>query len=272
MNLQRLFGVLDRFDVRLFTLGGVPVTFWDLTFIVVALIVLFTFTGLLTRWLNRRLARRTHLDVSTRQTITTLIRYVTLVIGFVVIMQTAGINLTTFNVVAGAIGVGVGFGLQNIVSNFISGLIVMFERPIKLGDRVEVAGIEGSVIAIGARATTVLTVENVAAIVPNQKFITDTVKNWQHTSGVWQLRIAIAAKYGSDLGAVRDAMLQTASKHLDVLKDPAPIVRLTSLAGALGFELRMFTSLGVAKHPDVLSALQFDLMQELGRRGVELKA
>src|SRR5205085_7299792 len=149
----------------------------------------------------------------------TLVRYTTLVIGFLVIMQAAGINLTTFNVVAGAVGVGVGFGLQNIVSNFISGLIVMFERPVKLGDRIEVGGVEGSVTDIGARATTLLTLDNVAAIIPNQKLITETVKNWQHGSGTWQLRIAIAAKYGSDLNAVREAMLSTAAEKKDVLKD-----------------------------------------------------
>jgi len=161
---------------------------WDVGFIAIALIVLFWFTGLLRRWLDRRLAGYTHIDEATRQTIGTLVRYTTLMIGFLVIMQAAGINLTTFNVVAGAVGVGVGFGLQNIVSNFISGLIVMFERPVKIGDRIEVGGIEGSVVAIGARATTVLTVDNVAAIVPNQKLIIETVKNWQHGNGMWQLR------------------------------------------------------------------------------------
>jgi len=272
MEAPRIVQELDRFDVRLFTLGGTPITLWDVGFIVVALVVLFAFTGFLKRWIDRRLAGHTHLDISTRKTIATLVRYTTLVIGFLVIMQAAGINLTTFNVVAGAVGVGVGFGLQNIVSNFISGLIVMFERPVKLGDRIEVGGIEGSVIEIGARATTVLTIDNVAAIVPNQKLITETVKNWQHSSGTWQMRIGIAAKYGSDLHAVREAMLSTAAENADVLKDPAPMVRLTSLAGgSLAFELRMYTSAGVPDQPNLLSALQLALMQKLGERGVALK-
>jgi small-conductance mechanosensitive channel len=258
--------------VRLFTLGGTPITLWDVGFVAVGLVVLFTLTGLLMHWLDRRLAGHTHLDASTRQMIARLVRYTTLVIGFLVIMQAAGINLTTFNVVAGAVGVGVGFGLQNIVSNFVSGLIVMFERPVKLGDRIDVGGIEGSVVEIGARATTVLTVDNVAAIIPNQKLITETVKNWQHSSGRWQLRIAIGAKYGSDLNAVREAMLAAAAENSDVLKEPAPVVRLTTLAGgSLGFELRMYTPLGVGRHPDLLSALQFALMQKLGERGIALK-
>jgi small-conductance mechanosensitive channel len=272
MEAPRIVQELDRFDVRLFTLGGTPITLWDIGFIVVALIILFTLTGFINRWIDRRLAGHTHLDISTRKTIATLVRYTTLVIGFLVIMQAAGINLTTFNVVAGAVGVGVGFGLQNIVSNFISGLIVMFERPVKLGDRIDVSGIEGSVIDIGARATTVLTVDNVAAIIPNQKLITEPVKNWQHTSGTWQMRICIGAKYGSDLNAVRQAMLSVAGGNSDVLREPAPMVRLTSVAGgSLSFELRMYTSLGVLEQPNLLSGLNFALMQKLGERGIALK-
>jgi small-conductance mechanosensitive channel len=272
MEAPQIVQGLDRFDIRLFTLGGTPITLWDVGFIAVALIALFWFTGFLRRWVDRRLARHTHIDEATRQTIGTLVRYTTLMIGFLVIMQAAGINLTTFNVVAGAVGVGVGFGLQNIVSNFISGLIVMFERPVKIGDRIEVGGIEGSVVAIGARATTVLTIDNVAAIVPNQKLIIETVKNWQHGNGMWQLRIAITAKYGNDLDAVSEAMLSAAAANPDVLQDPAPIVRLTTLAGgSMGFELRTYTSRAVTEHPDLLSALQFALMQKLGERGVALK-
>ncbi|HEY3179474.1 MAG TPA: mechanosensitive ion channel domain-containing protein [Casimicrobiaceae bacterium] len=272
MDAPRLVQELDLFDVRLFTLGGMPITLWDIGFIVVSLIILFWFSGFLRRWLDRRLAGHTHLEETTRQTIGSLVRYTTLVIGFMIIMQAAGINLTTFNVVAGAIGVGVGFGLQNIVSNFISGLIVMFERPVKLGDRVDIGGIEGSVVEIGARATTVLTTDNVAAIVPNQKLITETVKNWQHGNGVWQLRIAISAKYANDLNTVRDAMLTVAAANPDVLRDPPPVVRVTTLSGgAVAFELRMYTSLGVPSHADLLSALQFALMQDLANRSVALK-
>ena len=96
--------------------------------------------------------------------------------------------------------------------------------------------------------------------------------DWQHGEGVWQLRVCVAAKYGSDPNAVRDAMLTTAAANPEVLRDPAPVVRLTTLSGgSLGFELRMFTPLGVDKHPDLLSALQFALMEELTRRGVALK-
>ena len=272
MDAQRLIHDLDRFDIRLFTIGGTPITVWDLGFIIVATIALFWFTAYLRRWTAGRLSQHSHLDPSMQQTIGTLVRYFTLVVGFMVIVQAAGINLTTFNVLAGAIGVGVGFGLQNIVSNFICGLIVMFERPVKVGDRVEVGGVEGSVIEIGARATTVLTLDNVATIVPNQKLITEIVKNWEHSGGRWQLRLAVPAKYGSDLDAVRDAMLATAAADGDVLRDPPPVVRLSTLAGgSLGFEMRMQTMLGIAEQPNLVSKLNFALMRELNKRGIALK-
>src|SRR5207237_3179252 len=127
MEAPRIVKGLDRFDVRLFTLGGTPITLWDIGFIVIGLVGLFWFSGFLKAWLDRRLAGHTHLDETTRKTVVSLVRYTTLVIGFMIIMQAAGINLTTFNVVAGAIGVGVGFGLQNVVCNWVSGLILMIE-------------------------------------------------------------------------------------------------------------------------------------------------
>src|SRR6516225_6268244 len=153
METQHLVQDLGRFDVKLFTLGGTPITVWDIGFIVVALVALFWFTAFLKRWTARRLAEHTHLDEASQQTLGTLVRYFTLVVGFLVIMQAAGINLTTFHVLAGAIGVGVGFGLQNIVSNFICGLIVMFERPVKVGDRVHVGD---AMLAVAAASRDVL--------------------------------------------------------------------------------------------------------------------
>ena len=112
--------------------------------------------------------------------------YAVLVIGALLVLENAGINLTTFAVVGSALAVGVGFGLQNIISNFISGLIILLERPIEIGNRIELGGVEGIVQEIGARRTTVITPDQIAILVPNQKFITDNVTNYvyvERTSG-----------------------------------------------------------------------------------------
>ncbi len=140
----------------------------------------------------------------------TLARYLMLLIGLLVIVQTAGIDLTTFNVLAGAVGIGVGFGLQNVVSNFIAGIIIMFERPIKIGDRIVVGGVEGNVVEIGARGTTVLNNDNISVIVPNSKFITEDVINWKYNDDKVRFRMPVGVAYGSDARLVERVLLELA--------------------------------------------------------------
>jgi small-conductance mechanosensitive channel len=108
-------------------------------------LLLFYLSSKLKNILVERVLGRTHLDLGARLAIGTIVRYLLLLVGFLIILQTIGINLTTLNVLAGAVGIGVGFGLQNVASNFISGLIILFERPVKVGDRIEVDGINGKV-------------------------------------------------------------------------------------------------------------------------------
>jgi small-conductance mechanosensitive channel len=160
--------------------GEGAISLWSILYLAVFVVMLFWAARRLQRWLADRVLTRTKLDASARHATGTMARYVLLLIGLMVIVQTAGIDLTTFNVLAGAIGIGVGFGLQNIVSNFIAGLIIMFERPIKVGDRIEVDQVDGDVLEIGARSTTVLTNDNITIIVPNSRFITESVVNWQY--------------------------------------------------------------------------------------------
>src|SRR5690606_8559421 len=131
------------------------------------------------------------------------------------IVQTVGIDLTTFNVLAGALGIGVGFGLQNVVSNFIAGLIIMFERPVKIGDRIVVGGVAGNVIDIGARSTTVLDNDNIAVIVPNAKFITENVINWKYNDDRVRFRVPVSVAYGSDAQQVKRVLLEVAAAEAD---------------------------------------------------------
>jgi small-conductance mechanosensitive channel len=271
MDSQFWLHDIYRFDIRLGTLGGTPITLFGLGFIVISACVLFIAANALKRWLIARLLRFGQFDTGTGQAIGSLVRYTVLVIGFMLIMQTAGINLTTFNVLAGAVGVGVGFGLQNIVSNFISGLIVMFERPVKPGDRINVGGIEGSVLEIGTRSTTMLTTENIVAIIPNQKFITEIVKNWQHGADIWQLRIVIAVNGESDPYTVRDILLHVAEGNSQILHTPPPTVFLTSFNGSnFNFELRVQTLVPLDQHTSLLSNINFELLDALMKQGIKL--
>ena len=144
-----------------------------------------------------------------RLAIAGLVHYAVLVFGAVVILQNAGIELTAFAIVGSALGVGVGFGLQNIISNFISGLIVLLERPIEIGDRIEVAGVEGVVQEVGARRTTVVTPDQIAILVPNQSFITSNVTNYSYLKQNVRLRVPVPIAPGQDIAQVRSAAAWT---------------------------------------------------------------
>src|SRR5688500_15036384 len=135
-------------------------------------------TRRVTRWFVDKVLARRGVDIGMREALGAIVRYSVILLGALVILQSAGIDLTSLNVLVGAIGVGLGFGLQNITSNFFSGLILLLERPLKIGDRVEIAGVAGEVREIGARATTLVTDESVAVIVPNSQFISERVTNW----------------------------------------------------------------------------------------------
>ena len=131
--LDPVFNILNY---RIFTLGDAQITPLNIIYLIVLTLLLFWVSNKLKNFFVERVLGKTHLDLGARIAIGTILRYVILLIGSLIIIQTVGINLTTLNVLAGAIGIGVGFGLQNIASNFISGLIILFERPVKVGDRI----------------------------------------------------------------------------------------------------------------------------------------
>lgn len=241
---------LQALDITLFHWGDADLKVSSLLTLVLLTVFLFWFAGRVRWWVAQRLLRRVSpLDEGSRLAIGSVARYAVLVIGLVMILQNVGLNLGAFTVVAGALGVGVGFGLQNVFSNFISGLIIMIERPIKVGDRVELANLEGTVREIGARRTTVITHDNVAILVPNQKFITDNVVSLAYTGSPIRLRVPVQLPSSADEAHVRQTLLEVAQAHPDVLPSPAPEVLLvTAGGGAMSFELAVWHApLGITR-------------------------
>ena len=250
--------------------AGTQITLWSVVYVLGLVVALFWIARRLQRWLSDGPLLQKRLDPSARHAAGTLVRYVVLLIGLLAIVQTAGIDLTTFNVLAGAIGIGVGFGLQNVVSNFIAGLIIMFERPVKIGDRIVVGGVEGNVIEIGARSTTVLDNDNIAVIVPNSKFITDEVINWKYNDNKIRFRIPVSVAYGSDARQVERLLLEVAADDPDVIEDPAPTVRLLKFGDdGLLFELRAWSGTLVDRKGALLSKLNFEIYERFNRAGIE---
>jgi small-conductance mechanosensitive channel len=262
---------LDVLDVRLFKLGDTGVTLWGLLLFVSLLVALMYLAGWFQRWMvTRVLAHAHHLDLSVRQAIASVLRYVVILVGFLVIVQAFGINLTTLNVLVGAVGVGVGFGLQNIISNWISGLIIMFERPIRIGDRIEVGGIEGDVTEIGARRTTIVTKDDTVVIVPNTRFITEMITNWQYYHAYVPVRINLGVARDADPHLAGKLIYEAALESADVLKEPPPMAHLLSMtAGAFAFELTAWTS-AVQRKSEIISELNFAINDKLAANSIKL--
>jgi small-conductance mechanosensitive channel len=166
-------------------------------------------------------------------------------------VETVGVNLSSLAVIAGALGVGIGFGLQNIVSNFVSGLIILAERPIQIGDRVDLGNnTVGKVERIGARATHVLTNDNILIIVPNSEFVSGRVINWTHVDPRVRFRIEMGVGYGSDPHVVEKLLLEVADGNPNVLKSPSPTVVFKAFGeSALNFELRVWSSGRLTRKP-----------------------
>lgn len=258
-------------NAPLFNIGDAEVTVISIIWVVVFITLLLIATRIVRTYLLGRLLQKTRLDMGIQHAITTITTYVIILIGLVILLQTAGIDLTTLNVLVGALGIGVGFGLQNIVNNFISGLIILLERPIKIGDRIEVGHIEGDVVKIGGRSTTVLTNDNISVIVPNSKFIIENVVNWSHNERTVRFRIPVSVAYGTDTRLVEKTLLEVAKENPDVLDNPEPAVRFLEFGDSgLMFELRAWTMTLIHKKGKLISSLNFSIDEKFRERNIEI--
>jgi small-conductance mechanosensitive channel len=259
-------------DLLTFGIPGTPLTVGKLVVLAALLVLLLYLSRRFTRWMVDSFLARRHLDIGVRQAVGTLVRYAITTVGVVVILQTLGIDLSAVAVLAGAVGVGLGFGLQNVASNFVSGLIILFERPIKVGDRVEVGDVSGEVHRIGARATTVVTPENIAVIVPNSQFISERVTNWSHTGKLTAFLVRVRVGWHADADLVRRLLLESATEHPDVLRDPAPQVELQDLRNGLLFVLQVWSTQYLQGEGRLKSELNFAIKEKLKRHHIEQPA
>ncbi|MDZ4676361.1 MAG: mechanosensitive ion channel [Oligoflexia bacterium] len=193
-------------------------------------------------WLIEAISKRHGIDISNWRAVITLSYYAILGIGLAVILQTTGLDLRLFTVLTGAIGIGVGFGMQSIFSNFISGIIILLEKPLKLGDRVEVGTVTGNVQKISVRATTIITNENYSIIVPNSDFISKQLINWSHSGKDVRVTISVNVSYDSDPLIIERLLLAVADNEPGILKTPAPEVRLAEFTeNGMRFTLLVWT-------------------------------
>jgi small-conductance mechanosensitive channel len=252
-------------------LPGVSISLVQIFLLVGLLVVVFWISAKTKRLLFNRLLVNSGLDRSLQYAISQIAANVVLVVGIFVVLQNTGIHLEALTVFAGAVGVGIGFGLQNITSNFISGLVILAERPITIGDRVEVAGVTGQVVKIRARSTVIVTNDNISTIIPNQKFIDSPVTNWTYGDPRVRFRIPVGVAYGSDPEKVRQALIAAASEDSHTLKDPEPSVFFVEFGdSSLNFELVAWSDEMSYRPRRYRSDLNFAIARKLNEAGIEI--
>jgi small-conductance mechanosensitive channel len=241
-------------------------------FMLVALLIgVFWLAARTKRLLFDRFLKDTGLNRSLQYAIAQIVSNIVLIVGIFIVLDNTGIHLGALTVFAGAAGVGVGFGLQNIASNFISGLVILAERPITIGDRIEVSGVAGQVQEIRARSTVILTNDNIAMIVPNKEFIDSTVTNWTYGDPRVRFRVPVGVAYGSDPEKVRQALLAAARENPNTLDDPAPSVFLEKFGdSSINFELVVWSRDMSSRPRRYRSDLNFAIERQLRAAGIEI--
>lgn len=258
-------------QIPLYSIGPTTITLGTVLYLTVLVVALFYVTGKLKTWMIEGLLSRSQVDLGIRHSVGAIVRYIVVTVGLLVILQTAGIDMSTLTVLFGALGIGIGFGLQTVTNNFVSGLILLFERPIKIGDRIEVGHVTGDVVDISARATTVVTNDNIAIIIPNSEFITSTVTNWSYTTRDVRFNFPVGVSYREDPEVVRRLLLEVADSHAGVLKERKPDVLLQEFGeSSLQFILRVWTR-DYTDRPGVLrSELNYAISLKFRQHGIEI--
>ncbi|MCH2535746.1 MAG: mechanosensitive ion channel, partial [Bdellovibrionales bacterium] len=189
---------IDILSKPLFSFNNNSITIAKILILILSFVLLFYASNKFKNLLAKKLLKGRNFSEASKQTIAILSRYFILVLGLIIILNQIGIDLNSLAVIFGALGVGIGFGLQNVINNFVSCIIIVFERPVQVGDRIEVADVEGNVLEINLRSTTVRTNDNVNIIVPNSEFISKNVVNWSHSDKKVRRRISVGVSYQED--------------------------------------------------------------------------
>ena len=272
--LQDSSGVIARiwsYLTQQFTFGRITVSVSSL-FVGVLVVVV---TLLAARWssalIDRRMANRRHIDPGLRYTICRLVKYVVITVGVLVALKQAfAIDLTSIAVIFTALSVGIGFGLQYIASDIASGFILLFERPIRIGDRITIGEDEGDVQSINLRTTIVTTNDRIAIIVPNSKLVSQRVVNWSYGDPRARISIPIGVADDSDIQLVTDTLIEAAQNVANVLADPRPSVQFLKFGDySLDFRLLVWTN-QPRRHVQIRSDINYRIAELFRERLIRI--
>lgn len=253
-----------------FRVGNVEISLSTLLTGILVFGVSLLVTRILNNWLRDRVISRTRFDDGLKNSISTGIGYVGFLVSAALGITYAGLDLTNLALIAGALSVGIGFGLQNVVNNFVSGLILLVERPLKVGDWIGVGNYSGFVKRISVRATELETLDRQSVVVPNAELINSAVTNWMLKDKLGRASVSVGVSYASDERQVRDILLEVARHHDQVATHPAPDVIFTGFGeSSLDFELRVFLK-DIGRVVPVSSDLRFAIRQALREADIEI--
>jgi small-conductance mechanosensitive channel len=271
MPIDKVESWVTRFlKTTLVTINQTPIT--PASLIIFTLIVLASVfvTRLFTRVLFDRLLKKFNIKEGIRYTLRRLTEYTMIIVGVIIAFQFIGIDLSGLAVIFGLLSVGIGFGLQSVTANFVAGLVLLFERPIKIGDRITIGEVEGDVEEISMRATRVRTLNNISIIVPNSQFVSSNIVNWSYGDLRVRLDIDVGVSYGSDLDLVLRSLKEVALENAGVLKDPAPDVLLREF-GDSSWNMRLRAWIDNPQgHHVIRSEINCAIVRKFREKGVEI--
>jgi len=264
-----LSDVLQIFNRPLFKIGESEINIGTIIVFFLSFYILIFASKKVRKVLLYKILARSKLKKNFRETIANSVRVFILLIGTIIIIQAVGIDLSALSLLAGALGVGIGFGFQKVTDNLISGLTILVEEPIKVGDRVEVGDVTGDVVNISLRSTTIITNDNISIIVPNSEFISSKVINWSHNSRVVRFRFPIGVSYNEDPEKIRSLLMEVAEENPNVHKEPKPKIFFEGFGdSALNFSLGIWSSSHVDKPEIIKSEIYFAVFKKFKKNGI----
>ena len=267
--IQGLGGEVYRlFTTQLFRLGEKSVSISSILQLIFLLILVVFISRICKKIFKRKLLLKLGIDEGNREAIATIISYTITFLGFLIVLQTTGFNLASLAVLAGGLGVGIGFGLQDITKNFVSGLTLLLERKLKVGDFIEFDGLAGYVKEISIRSTLIRTREGGDVVVPNSQLVGNRLLNWTYDNFTARIHLPVDVSYSSDPILVTETLLKSAYMESVVLHNPPPKVIFKGFGdSALNFELRVWVN-RIDQEPDIRSSLNFIIEYNLRQQGI----
>ena len=234
---------VSTFSSSVFSLGGNDFSIISLLILVGLFIAAIILSSYITDLLRTNVLQVTRMTRGSQEIITIIVKYGLILLSSVILLQAYGLNLSSLALIGSALGVGIGFGFQDIARNFASGIVLLFERSIQVGDFIQIGNHLGVVEEVRTRSIVLKTLDRISIIVPNSRFLSEEVINWNHRRSVTRIHLPIGVEYGSDVKKVKAALLQAGAEHIEVLRNPPPQVFFTEFGdSSLNFELLIWTS------------------------------